>query len=120
MVTDLTVTSGVDEEHCRGQAMEEIVMKAFNVAVVVVAAAALLSACATNEQDRRAGTGAVVGAGVGAIAGQAIGKNTRSTVGGAAGGALLGAVVGTASTPSQGRNQCRYRRNDGTIYVAPC
>ncbi len=95
-------------------------MRAFHVAVVVVAAGTLLSACATNEQDRRAGTGAVVGAGVGAVAGQAIGRNTRSTVGGAAGGALLGAVVGTASTPAADRNHCRYRRSDGTIYIAPC
>jgi outer membrane lipoprotein SlyB len=100
--------------------MEEILTKSFNVAVVVVAVGTLLSACATNEQNRRAGNGALVGAGVGAVAGQAIGRNTRSTVGGAAGGALLGAVVGTASTPSQDRNQCRYRRNDGTIYIAPC
>ncbi|MRG58012.1 glycine zipper 2TM domain-containing protein [Phyllobacterium sp. SYP-B3895] len=95
-------------------------MKSLNVAILVVSATALLSACATNEQDRRAGTGAVVGAGVGAVAGQAIGNNTRSTVGGAAGGALLGAVVGTASTPSQDRSKCRYRRSDGTIFIAPC
>jgi hypothetical protein len=95
-------------------------MKSLNLAIMAVTATALLSACATNEQNRRAGTGALVGAGAGAVAGQAIGQNTRSTVGGAAGGALLGAVVGTASTPSQDRNNCRYRRSDGTIFIAPC
>ena len=87
---------------------------------ILLVAGTVLSACATSEQDRRAGTGAVIGAGAGAVAGQAIGRNTRSTVGGAAGGALLGAVVGTASTPTQGRRNCRYQRSDGTIFIAPC
>ena len=95
-------------------------MKVLHLTIIILAATTMLSACATSEQDRRAGTGALVGAGAGAVAGQAIGRNTRSTVGGAAGGALLGAVVGTASTPTHNSNQCRYRRSDGTIYVAPC
>jgi uncharacterized protein YcfJ len=95
-------------------------MRAFNIAVAITVVTISISGCATNEQDRRAGTGALVGGGLGAVAGQATGRSTRATVGGAAAGALLGAVVGTASTPSQDRNHCRYRRSDGTIYIAPC
>lgn len=80
---------------------------------------AVLAGCAATEQEQRAGTGALIGAGAGALAGQAIGGNTRSTVVGAGAGALLGAVIGTASSP-QGTRYCRYQRNDGSIYTAPC
>ncbi|HEY6629887.1 MAG TPA: glycine zipper 2TM domain-containing protein [Rhizobiaceae bacterium] len=88
---------------------------AFVSALVCVA----LSGCATSEQDRRAGTGALIGTGVGALAGQAIGGNTGSTIVGAGAGALLGAVVGTASTP-RSTGYCRYQRPDGTIYTDRC
>lgn len=95
-------------------------MRSISIVAAVAVVTISISGCATNEQNRRGGTGALVGAGVGAVAGQAIGRSTRATVGGAAAGALLGAVVGTASTPSQDRDHCRYRRSDGTIYIAPC
>jgi outer membrane lipoprotein SlyB len=95
-------------------------MKHRKVAIVASALLAVsVAGCATSEQDRRAGTGALVGAGVGALAGQAIGGNTTSTVVGAGAGALLGAVVGTATTP-QGPEYCRFRRPDGSIFVARC
>jgi hypothetical protein len=78
-----------------------------------------LSGCATSEQDRRAGTGALIGGGAGALAGQAIGGNTGATIVGAGAGALLGAVLGTASTP-RATGYCRYQRPDGSIYTARC
>lgn len=74
----------------------------------------------TSPQQRSAGTGALVGAAGGALVGQAIGRDTRSTVIGAASGALLGAAVGTASAPREGEEMCRYRDNNGRIYVARC
>lgn len=90
--------------------------------VIAALAAALLSGCASTEQDRRAGTGALIGAGVGALAGQAIGGNTASTVVGAAAGGIAGAAIGTATTPPGQRNGdlCRYRDRYGNIYRAPC
>lgn len=91
----------------------------FQVVSVAAIICTSLAGCATSEQDRRAGTGALVGAGVGALAGQAIGGDTRSTVAGAGAGALLGAVVGTASTP-RSTEYCRYRAPDGSIYTARC
>lgn len=92
-----------------------------NFAIAAIFAAATLAGCAT-EQDRRAGTGALVGAGVGALAGQAIGGNTEATLIGAAVGGLAGAAVGTATTPRGQRNgdMCRYRDRNGRIFTAPC
>lgn len=90
-----------------------------HAAFVCTLVCVFLGGCATSEQDRRAGTGALLGGGVGALAGQAIGGNTGATVAGAAGGALLGAVVGTASTP-RSTEYCRYQRPDGSIYTARC
>lgn len=84
------------------------------------ALAMAVAGCASStQQEQRAATGGLIGAGVGALAGQAIGGNTGATVAGAAGGAILGAVIGSATTP-QGERYCRYRRNDGSIYTAPC
>lgn len=85
-------------------------------------AVSLLAGCASSEQDRRAGTGALIGAGVGALAGQAIGGNTAATVVGAAAGGIAGAAIGTATTPAGQRNGdlCRYRDQYGRIYTAPC
>ncbi|MBX3596680.1 MAG: glycine zipper 2TM domain-containing protein [Rhizobiaceae bacterium] len=90
--------------------------------VVLISAAIALAGCASTEQDRRAGTGALIGAGVGALAGQAIGGNTASTVVGAAAGGIAGAAIGTATTPAGQRNGdlCRYRDRYGNIYRAPC
>jgi uncharacterized protein YcfJ len=94
-------------------------MRSRKVAIVASTLLAMsLAACATSEQEQRAGTGALVGAGVGALAGQAIGGNTKSTVVGAGAGALLGAAVGTATTPRP--QYCQYRRSDGSIYTARC
>ncbi len=96
-------------------------MKFYIIASTSSFLALAVAGCATSEQDRRAGTGALIGAGAGALVGQAIGGNTGSTVAGAAGGAILGAVVGSATTPRPANeNYCRYRRADGTIYTASC
>ena len=80
-------------------------------------AAALVAGCASSEQDRRAGTGALVGAAGGALVGQAVGRNTKSTIVGAGVGALAGAAVGTATTPAGSRNGdlCRYQDSQGRI-----
>ncbi|MDZ5697627.1 glycine zipper 2TM domain-containing protein [Chelativorans sp. M5D2P16] len=89
--------------------------------VPVVLLAVALAGCAANEQQQRAGTGALLGAGAGALAGQALGRDTKSTLAGAAGGAILGGVIGSATTPRrQGQEFCRYRAADGSIYTAPC
>lgn len=90
--------------------------------IALLMAAALLSGCAATEQDRRAGTGALIGAGAGALIGQAIGGNTAATVVGAAAGGIAGAAIGTATTPAGQRNGdlCRYRDPYGRIYRAPC
>lgn len=88
-------------------------------AAFAVTAALAVSGCSTtDQQNQRAGTGALVGAAGGALAGQLIGRDTKSTLIGAAGGALLGGVVGAATAP-QNQN-CRYQRADGGTYVAPC
>lgn len=88
--------------------------------IAVVAIALLPLAGCNTQQEQRAATGGLIGAGAGALAGQAIGGNTRSTVIGAAGGAIAGATLGAATTPPQGRVNCRFRRPDGTTYLAPC
>jgi len=90
--------------------------------VTAIFAAALLTGCASTEQDRRAGTGALIGAGAGALIGQAIGGNTGATLVGAAAGGIAGAAIGTATTPAGQRNGdlCRYRDVNGNIYRAPC
>lgn len=90
--------------------------------VIATLGLALLAGCASTEQDRRAGTGAVIGAGTGALIGQALGRNTASTVVGAAVGGIAGAAIGTATTPAGQRNGdlCRYRDANGRIYRAPC
>jgi hypothetical protein len=89
---------------------------------IALVATALVAACASSEQDRRAGTGALVGAAGGALVGQAVGRNTESTLVGAGVGALAGAAVGTATTPTGSRNGdlCRYQDSQGRIYTAPC
>ncbi len=95
-------------------------MNALKHGIACCLIAVALAGCAATEQEQRAGTGALVGAGVGALAGQAIGRNTASTVVGAGVGALAGAAIGTATTPRNNVEYCRYRRNDGSIYEAPC
>lgn len=89
---------------------------------IALVATALVAGCASSEQDRRAGTGALVGAAGGALVGQAVGRNTKSTIVGAGVGALAGAAVGTATTPAGSRNGdlCRYQDSQGRIYNAPC
>ena len=92
-----------------------------SIAVVAMLLTAALAGCSQTEGQQRAGTGALVGGAGGALVGQAIGGNTKSTVIGAASGALLGAVVGSATTPKRrGEEMCRYRADDGRIFVAPC
>lgn len=53
-----------------------------------------LAACATNDPNRRAKTGAGAGAAAGAVLGQIIGDDTKGTLIGAAVGALAGGAVG--------------------------
>jgi len=93
----------------------------FRIAIALMSAA-LLSACAATEQDRRAGTGMAIGAGTGALVGQAVGGNTASTVVGAAAGGIAGAAIGAATTPAGQRNgdMCRFRDPYGRIFEAPC
>lgn len=87
----------------------------------VVFLAMALAGCAANEQQQRAGTGALLGAGAGALAGQALGRDTKSTLIGAAGGAIVGGAVGSATAPRrQDQELCRYQARDGSIYTAPC
>ena len=68
-------------------------MKIRHTAVLLSVAVALTSACATDDPNRRAKTGAAIGAVAGAVVGhQAHDENGRFV--GAAVGALTGAVVG--------------------------
>lgn len=94
-------------------------MKNLKTMIAFVALSAALAGCAQTEREQRAGTGALIGAGTGALVGQAIGGNTQSTVVGAGTGALIGAVAGSATTP-RAPHYCKYRRSDGTTFVARC
>lgn len=85
----------------------------FGAVVLALAAALVLSACTTTE--RRAGKGALAGAAGGAIIGGIAGGGRGAAIGAAA-GAATGALIGAATSPGD----CRYRRRDGSIYIAPC
>lgn len=58
------------------------------------AISAVLFACAADDPDRRAKTGAAIGAVAGAVLGHQVDGDTRGRVVGAAVGAMTGAVVG--------------------------
>lgn len=66
-------------------------MKPFRI-VIVAATIATLSACATDDPNRRAKTGAVIGA----VAGGIIGNNVSHATGGPIVGAVVGALAGGA------------------------
>jgi len=70
-------------------------MKRIYKAILVVPVLLALTACATDDPNKRAKTGAGVGAVVGAILGHQIDGNHRSSkVVGAAAGAIIGGAVG--------------------------
>lgn len=81
--------------------------------VLLAAAALLLTACETAEQN--AALGALGGAAVGA----AVSSDKDRTV-----GALTGAAVGVAAStligPAQQPGQCVYRNQYGERFLAPC
>ena len=62
--------------------------------LLIALIATTLTACATNDPNERAKTGAAIGAIAGAVIGQVAGKDTESTLIGAAVGAAAGAGVG--------------------------
>ena len=62
--------------------------------VLVTAMMTVLSACATDDPNQKAKTGAAIGAVAGAVLGQAIDHGTGGTLAGAALGALAGGGVG--------------------------
>lgn len=68
-------------------------MKKTNL-LITTSLAVMLTACATDDPNRRAKTGAGVGAAVGAVVGQVVGDDTKGTLIGAAVGALAGGAVG--------------------------
>ncbi|HEV7310132.1 YMGG-like glycine zipper-containing protein [Ensifer sp.] len=88
--------------------------------LIFATVAAIAVGCASQQQNQRGLSGALIGAGTGAVAGQVIGGNTTSTLVGAAGGALVGGAVGTATTSPENRGNCRYRQPDGTFIIARC
>lgn len=67
-------------------------MRVRNIGLAMIAVA--LTACAANDPNRRAKTGAAIGAVVGAVVGNQVDKSTKGRVLGAAVGALAGAAVG--------------------------
>ena len=77
------------------------------------AAALLMAACTPTEQSTA--VGALGGAALGAAVS---GSDDRAK--GAIAGAALGAVAGSLIGPASTSGNCRYRRADGSIYIAPC
>ncbi len=68
-------------------------MKSFRLAVVVLAAAGL-AACATNDPNQRAKTGAVIGAVAGGVLGNQVSHARGAPIVGAVVGAIAGGAVG--------------------------
>lgn len=85
-------------------------MKIAMTIAAVATAGMLASGCTTTEQ--RAAAGAAIGGGVAAAAGANTGGIAAATVAGAGAGVLL-------DTLDDGRT-CRYRRPDGSTYIARC
>lgn len=81
--------------------------------LVSVLALLLVAACTTTQ--KRAGTGALIGAGTGAVIGGVAGGGRGAAIGAAA-GAAAGGLIGAATSPGD----CRYRRRDGSVYIAAC
>ncbi len=80
------------------------------IAFIILSALLVLTACNATQR------GAAVGSGLGATAGAiATGTPGGAAVGAAAGG-QAGAQIGRASEDGM----CQYRRNNGSIYTAPC
>ena len=69
------------------------------ISILVVGAAALALAGCQTTQDRRAGTGALIGGATGAVIGGAAGGTAGSAVAGGVIGAATGAIIGAATTP---------------------
>ena len=85
-------------------------MKTIVASILVVM---LVVGCTTTQ--KRAGTGALIGAGTGAVIGGIAAGGRGAAIGAAAGGAA-GALLGAATSPGD----CRYRRGDGSTYIAAC
>jgi len=84
-------------------------MKIAKTFAALALAGSLAVGCTTTEQTTTAG--AIIGGGATALAG---GNATQIAVGAAVGGAA-GYVVGRLAD-----GNCRYRRPDGTTYIAKC
>jgi hypothetical protein len=84
-------------------------MKIAKTFAALALAGCLAAGCTTTEQTTAAG--AIIGGGATALAG---GNATQIAVGAAVGGAA-GYVVGRLAD-----GNCRYRRPDGSTYIARC
>ena len=78
--------------------------------VFALMAVATLAGCTNTEK------GAALGGVAGGVAGGLLTGDAGGVVVGAAVGAIGGALIGRATEPGY----CRYRRNNGTTYVARC
>jgi hypothetical protein len=87
------------------------------ISILVVGAAALALAGCQTTQDRRAGTGALIGGATGAIIGGAAGGTAGSAVAGGLIGAAGGAIIGAATTP---RYYCNARTASGRWIRVRC
>lgn len=77
--------------------------------IAALAVIGSLAGCTTAEQTATGG----------ALIGGAIGAATTGKIGGAAIGAFIGGVGGyLLGRSTDGR--CRYRRTDGTVFIAAC
>lgn len=83
--------------------------------IIFVSVLALFMAAACTTTQKRAGTGALIGAGTGAVIG-GVAAGGRGAAIGAAAGAAAGGLIGAATSPGD----CRYRRRDGSVYIARC
>lgn len=73
--------------------------------LIVVVPCLMSSGCCSNNTDRGALTGGLVGAGAGAVAGHAMGNTAAGAVIGAGVGALGGAAIGNSIDQDEARNR---------------
>ena len=80
----------------------------------------MLSGCCSNNTDRGALTGGLVGAGAGAVAGHAMGNTAAGAVIGAGVGALSGAAIGNSIDEDEARiaQQLGRRVDPGAVTIS--